>query len=83
MEQMIKLEKLADPPRWRWSTCVSCGQEVKRLKLQPGRVVLSLQGSESLEQIVESLLEGLDRRSGTNHPARLSGSFAVLKKCIE
>lgn len=45
--------------------------------------MLSVQGSESLEQIVESLLEGLNSRSGTHLPARPGGSFTVLEKWIE
>lgn len=42
---------------WLWWP-LGAGQEAKGSNLQSGRVRLSLQGSESLKQIVKSLQEG-------------------------
>lgn len=52
--------------------------------IQSGRVRLSLQGSESLKQILKLLQEGLNNRPSSRHPpARLSGSSAAPEKWIE
>ena len=88
LEQTAKLESLQTLADWGGQLAlvvVATGNRMrrKRLKLQWGRVTLSLRDSESLEQLAELLLEGWSSRSGTQHPARLSGSFAVLEKWIE
>lgn len=84
--------KLGNPPwwltlgvslHWLWWP-LGAGQETKGLNCREGRVRLSLQGSESLKQVVQSLQGGLNSRSSSHHPpARLSGSCAVPEKWIE